>query len=481
MQHSRCRVLIAGAGPSGLAAALMCLHRGWTDIVLVERRADPHRFERGKAFNYQLDGRGQAILEQIDVDAARLRRYGLPNDHFRLTQFAPDGSAKTSSPPILMADRKTPYWMTRQNLLKLLQELLAERNPNNAVKVLYGHMIEGLGSHADGTPHVTMTGPDEKQIQICADLILGCDGLGSRVRQGLQHLLPEADFGMSAFASPSAGLKYKVLSLPPNFPVDGHDAGVSDHEMAYAFGSTYKDKDKRLALFALPVPSATENRNMNIILPPEHQFWTLSGAEDVMRFLSEGFPQLPLKSLVTSGEAEAFASGAPGAFPEPQYANCIHAHFSEGSATTDCLLIGDAAHAFPPDLGMGVNSALEDLRVLNDLLDEHEEQVAVAAAAFAKARLPENQALVRLVKSVHPYQYNQTPWRLKLWMLKFVLQLGISKVTRGRVGPPGFVLSQHHRMGFVDMERRKHRADAVFYGVALLLATGVALGVRALV
>lgn len=481
MQYARCRVLIAGAGPSGLAAALMCLHRGWTDIVLVERRADPDRFERGKAFNYQLDGRGQAILEHIGVDADRLRRYGLPNDHFKLTQFSPDGASKTSSPPILMPDRKTPYWMTRQNLLRMLQELLAERNRSGAATILYGHVLAGMEHGNHGNAVAVVNGPDNEELHYCADLILGCDGLGSQVRRGLEQVLPESNFGMTSFPSPSAGLRYKVLSLPPRFPVSGCEAGVHDHEMAYAFLSTYKDKDKRLALFALPVPSATENRNMNIILPPDHEFWSLTSVEDVMAFLTEGFPQLPLTSLVTPQETEAFVNGAPGAFPEPQFANRIHASFSDGEAATDVLLIGDAAHAFPPDLGMGVNSALEDLRVLNELLDQHAEQISTAAAVFAQVRLPENKALVRLVQSVHPYQYNQIPWRLKLWMLKFVLQLGISKVTGGRVGPPGFVLSQHHRMGFVEMEQKKQRADTVFYGFVVLFAAVCALVIRALV
>lgn len=480
MQVSRCRVLISGAGPSGLVAALMCLDRAWTDIVVVERRADPSQFERGKAFNYQLDGRGQAILERLGIGADHLRRYGLPNDHFKLTQFTPEGKANTSSPPILMPDRKTPYWMTRHNLLKMLQEVLAERNKTGAVSMLYGHEVERLACDDEGFLQAHITTAQNCQAVFSAELILGCDGLGSQVRKGLKSLGTEPGFEMKSFPSPSAGLKYKVLALPPKFSVAGHASGVTDHEMAYAFHSNYAEKKKRLALFALPVPSPTENRNVNIILPSDHHFWGLTGVDEIMGFLHQGFPQLAFDSLVSSEEAQAFANGPPGAFPRPQYAQQIHALFSKGARKTDCLLIGDAAHAFPPDLGMGVNSALEDLLVLNKLLDKHQDNVPAACNEYQVSRLPENRALVHLVKSVHPYQYNQVPWRLKLWMVKFVVQLAISKVTGGRVSPPGFVLSQHHLMSFVEMKRRKNQADTVFFGLLALLAAGVGVGVTAL-
>ena len=39
------------------------------------------------------------------------------------------------------------------------------------------------------------------------------------------------------------------------------------------------------------------------------------------------------------------------------------------------LLLGDALHAFPPDLGQGVNSGLEDVVELNNCLDDSNDSI----------------------------------------------------------------------------------------------------------
>jgi threonine dehydrogenase-like Zn-dependent dehydrogenase len=58
------QALICGGGPCGLVAAITLHQLGWQDIVLVERRPSHAAFERGKAFNYQIDGRGQGHWRQ---------------------------------------------------------------------------------------------------------------------------------------------------------------------------------------------------------------------------------------------------------------------------------------------------------------------------------------------------------------------------------------------------------------------------------
>ena len=64
------------------------LHKqAWQKIVIIERRISHDVFERGKAFNYQLDGRGQNMLASIGLDETTIQAYGIENKQFVLNSF----------------------------------------------------------------------------------------------------------------------------------------------------------------------------------------------------------------------------------------------------------------------------------------------------------------------------------------------------------------------------------------------------------
>mmetsp|Transcript_15499 Transcript_15499/g.50611 ORF Transcript_15499/g.50611 Transcript_15499/m.50611 type:complete len:234 (+) Transcript_15499:159-860(+) len=144
----------------------------------------------------------------------------------------------------------------------------------------------------------------------------------------------------------------------------------------------------------------------NVIQPSTHRVWRMTTADELLAYLAECFPQIEdIESLVTRQEASGrgiaclgvsarsgrrddagctrpmpveqhsgtnrppsftplqannFISTPPGRFPAPQYVRQL----SGLVGGTAFALFGDAAHAFPPDLGQGVNSALEDVSAL---------------------------------------------------------------------------------------------------------------------
>lgn len=484
MNIQTCKVLISGAGPCGLAAAMMLIERGWQDIVIVERRGAADEYERGKAFNYQLDGRGQRILDRVGIDASTLERYGLPNERFTQVVFNADGTHRQNSFPALLPGRKTPYWMTRNRLLEMLQHHLEISNTSGAVTIHYGATLLGIKRNTgeNGEIVVDVQNADGALTQYKPRLILACDGLRSAVRQSLKALSEEdeeatQDFSMHKHASPSAELGYKVLNFPASFKVAGSDREVNDHTLAYCFMSRQKEPGKRMALFALPVPHANEPRNINVILHRTHELWQLQEAAEIESWLKDSFPQLDFDDLLAENELSDFASLQTGYFPEPQYAGSIH--FAVGGtnveAACDVLLLGDASRAFPPDLGMGVNAALEDVFILDEILETCDGQLRSTCETYEARRLPENRSLVRLVQSIHPYQYNQVPWRLKLWFLKFLCQRFLNRFSRGLIPEPPFVLVQKHLLSFCEIERRARRANLAFYGTSAVVILLVGL------
>jgi len=69
------------------------------------------------------------------------------------------------------------------------------------------------------------------------------------------------------------------------------------------------------------------------------------------------------------------------------------------------ILVGDAVHCFPPDLGEGVNSGLEDVLELDKSLKEHA-SLGEAAEAYGRERGIEVRLLAILLS--HVYLYTRT-------------------------------------------------------------------------
>jgi 2-polyprenyl-6-methoxyphenol hydroxylase-like FAD-dependent oxidoreductase len=466
-------VLISGGGPSGLAAAIMLHELGWDDITLVERRPESAPFDRSKAFNYQIDGRGQAMLARIGIAIPELETYGVANRKFVLNSIGPDGRVKSFSPPLVRPDKQTAYWITRTSLLDLLHQRLEQINTDNRIKLLNDHTVDRL-SMEDGELSVRLLGGDGEAIRLSPRLVLGCDGVNSRVRECLQTIPNASGKSFEQVVTPSASsdLMYKVIRLPRNITVGGKTGLINDPAKAYVFHSAYKGPTERVSLFSLPVARPGESRTANIILPRNHSLWQIGRADELRDYLNTGFPQLDIDEVFPADELGEFLDLKTGKFPDPQYSTHVHAVLGDAQPAS-CVLLGDAAHAFPPDLGLGVNSALEDVRLLGAALEEATHGLSDAGDRFERERLPESRALVRLVRRVFPHQYNHVPWRFQLSLAKFLAQLGLSKLSFGLVDEPGFRLCQDERISYTECERRIRRTDLTLYTVMTATLAGL--------
>ena len=57
------------------------------------------------------------------------------------------------------------------------------------------------------------------------------------------------------------------------------------------------------------------------------------------------------------------------------------------------LLIGDAAHAVVPFYGQGMNSGFEDCRILNELLNQHDDDWEISILYFQQQRKADADAI----------------------------------------------------------------------------------------
>ena len=73
----------------------------------------------------------------------------------------------------------------------------------------------------------------------------------------------------------------------------------------------------------------------------------------------------------------------------------VHCNYYH-SAKISAVIMGDAAHATSPSIGMGMNTALGDASALNRLLDQHDDDWDTVLPAYSQERVKEGRALTDL-------------------------------------------------------------------------------------
>jgi len=444
IEASAVDVVIAGGGPAGLAAATSLASAGLS-VTVVERRESASEFEAQRAYLYLLDRRGQQWTDRHDLTAIVLGR-GVVNKGFTVTRAFPNEKGAVTAEPALAGEATaSAIWVPRATLL----DVFATAAASAGADLRYGSAVASLSKgEAGGRVRVTLADGSE----LAPRLVLACDGLDSRVRNTLRQWSGDgASFEPVVLPSASSGLQYKMLLVPPDFelrnlsvssPASGSMLIRTEPQSAYTVPSVKTARREKIRLGLLPSRDPSVPRTANIIKPKEHRIWQITRADELLAFLGESFPQIDrIESLVSREEAEAFVQAVPGAFPAPQFVRTLATEVGG----TGFAILGDAAHAFPPDLGQGVNSALEDVCVLMDALkaggalpppdSEHEDVSRFFSGSFLSGglqryqaeRAPAAEALARIVRVGFPHQYDQSFWRAKVFVLGLGLRLLLSK------------------------------------------------------
>ena len=214
------------------------------------------------------------------------------------------------------------------------------------VPVRHGHVVTGLRRDGDRVVGVSADGPDGP-VEIAADLVVACDGVRSPVRA-------------------MAGLEAEVQAL-----ADATLTFMSPAVIDRSFSMRYLSDGGQMGLLGWPQGSAgwrtIDRVGREAALAPGVEAFR----ESFARLMPEAAPAL---AGVTSVDQLWYQ--------EPSVLRAARWW------TPGVVLIGDAAHFFGPETGVGAALGLGDALALATAIERHPGDPDAACAAFETWRLP---------------------------------------------------------------------------------------------
>jgi 3-(3-hydroxy-phenyl)propionate hydroxylase len=357
------RVIIVGAGPSGLTAALF-LTRAGVPVTVLESRAGIYDDPRAATFHPPTM---EMFAESGVTD--RLHDLGIlcPRWQFRGRD---EGIIAEFDLGILGDITRYPYRLQceQHKLVGILTDMLSRQKD---CTIEYGAEVEGVSQTAKG---VTVTAGGNS---FEGAYVIGADGGRSVVRKS-QNI----DF---------AGFTYQERFLVVTTTTDFEQLG-------FAYSCYVSDPREWCALFKVPA----------------------KGPPGLWRVVFPTEPEATAEELLDHANAERRLQGfTPSAKPhEIVHTNLytVHQRVAATYRAGRALLAGDAAHVNNPLGGMGMNFGIHDAvsladklsRVLNgeseDLLDLYDRQRRYVANAFLQAMTIQNK---RVLEEKDPQKRNE--------------------------------------------------------------------------
>jgi 3-(3-hydroxy-phenyl)propionate hydroxylase len=354
MPNDSDRIIIVGAGPVGLTAALALGRRGIPAVVLA---AEPELVMelRGSTFHPPtLD-----LLDEFEV-VPRMIEVGLkaPTWQFRDRETGP---VATFDLALLAGDTNHPYRVQCEQW-KLMRFLEAELKKLPGADIRFAHEVTGVAQDGDSVTVTanTANGP----VGITGRYVIAADGARSAVRRSL-------------------GVEFDGFTYPELFLIASTDFKFENTLTDIAYVNYIADPNEWLVLLRVP-------ELWRVLVPAPDN---VSKEE----MLSESYLQAVLNRVVPRGEPYRIAHRS--LYP-------VHQRVAKNFRHGRVVLAGDAAHINNPLGGMGMNGGIQDAFNLADkfkeifagaddrVLDRYDRQRRTVAVEAVQQQTHRNQQII---------------------------------------------------------------------------------------
>jgi len=398
--------VIVGGGPAGLLSAIMLTQKIPCKVKVYERRSKPPSSRDESVWNdvakFYLMGiglRGQTALE----------KYGVLGDFKEVSvpvlgrkDWSPESDSEEGVERIFTDRPVNTEVLPREKLVGVLSEHI-EREYAGRIEICYLHEVEPIDFGSIDDPRVTLRvsncAPDEMKkgtstpntendvtcdidnsYNIKTDLVIGVDGTARSIANAIESHQPKSLFGNFKVKRYDDDNQRVYKSIPMKLPKDWR------HDLNYSA----RTKDG-VNMDALPADS-NGNYCAVLLVKQDHPFAQAnSDAKELRSFFQEHLPQF--NTLLTDETLNTVAKKPSSLLPKFRYVSPT-LHYKQRTA-----ILGDCAHTVKPYFGLGANSALEDVQILGDCIEESD-SIHEALQTFSKKRAKEVKTLVQISRSL---------------------------------------------------------------------------------
>eukprot|EP01041_Mallomonas_annulata_P003810 gene3810-7580_t len=448
---------VIGSGPAGLCTAIMLAKRGYSNIKLYDKLSEPpspnstvwEDLNADRAYNIGINGRGQNALRYFGV-MPRIEKFATtvvgrmdwtpesPVDEPRELIF---GTQKSYLTKCIQRDRLTAC---------LLEEIREEYSTK--IKVYFNTECKNVQWIDEGKP------TEKVLLQLCkeeadtppivwkeeANFVIGADGAQSAIRTAME-IKKENGFFHKKFEDKNVRV---YRTIPLYFPKDSKK---------WRGDVNYSARTKSdVNLDALPT---TEGPYVGVVLfrPWDTRLTDMKTASDARNFFNSIFPMF--SPFIDDKDLVIFAKKIPSKLPKFSYSGPV---LHKGKTT---VLVGDSIHTVKPYFGMGVNSAFEDIYLLDNALNKTNNIIDKAIKIFSNERAKDTKSLVHMSR------------KLDGGFFSFVLPLIIDTILHNLApwlfSPNSISSLQNEKLKFSQIQKRKRLDRVLQFGFGLALLASV--------